>query len=130
MNRELVALLRALLKNSLGTMFHEDPRSLHQAFYTLRERYGNDFAPLGELHFITAGAFPYSPDLTEAFDTLQMTGALFRENPHFERFGPSRYDDTADVAPQYKASLVGSDPALADRFDHLVQDFQELAAAH
>ena len=38
-----------------------NPRVLHRAFFTVRERYQEAFPFLRELHFITAGAFPYSP---------------------------------------------------------------------
>lgn len=63
-----------------------NPRILHKAFFDVRERYQDTFPALRDLHFITAGAFPYSPDLTETLDLLQSSGSISRTNPSFDRF--------------------------------------------
>jgi hypothetical protein len=107
----------------------EDPQVFHRVFYKVDRKYKRHFPELGELHFITAGAYPYSPELTEALDSLQMSGAISRENPSFERFSPKRYHDTAPVQEARQRKLVGGDAAKQKLFDDLVEYLdQELNA--
>ncbi|HEX9887102.1 MAG TPA: hypothetical protein VGA70_11470, partial [Longimicrobiales bacterium] len=70
----------------------QSPERLHTAFYQLQQRYGDHFPELKDLRFITAGAFPYSPDLTEALDILQESGATSKDNPLLQQFAPKSFD--------------------------------------
>ena len=103
----------------------EDPKVLHSAFYQLKRKYSKQFPPLSELHFITAGAFPYSPDLTEALDQLQWSGAITRENPSYEQFTPRQFSDSAAWMIESRKRVVGSDSSrvkalrrAVDQLDH------------
>jgi hypothetical protein len=102
-----------------------NPRVLHKAFFTVRERYQDAFPFLRELHFITAGAFPYSPDLTETLDLLQASGSISRTNPSFERFMIKTDADTKEWVDQEAARVVAGDEAKSRAFNEMVE---ELAA--
>jgi hypothetical protein len=99
----------------------EDPQKLHRAFYEVVRLYQKEFPQLADLHFITAGAYPYSPELTEALDCLQMSGAISRDNPSFERFSPTYYEDTPRVIKAGRRRLVGNDPKKQNAFDRIVE---------
>ncbi len=101
-------------------MLAEDPQVFHRVFYEVEPKYRKHFPQLTELHFITAGAYPYSPELTEALDALQMSGAISRENPSFEKFSPTRYPDTPRVLQTRQRALVGGDARKQRAFDRLV----------
>src|SRR5688500_17720650 len=108
----LSVLLKSVAKAHNGSVaLKEDPRVLHRVFYAIERKYKRQFPELRELHFITAGAYPYSPVLTETLDVLQMSGAIERKNPSFEKFSPTEYDDTDTVLPRSKKALLGKDAA-------------------
>ena len=73
-----LVLSRVSQESTLGRRLPQSPQILHRAFYGLAPKYAEVFPPLGELHFITAGAFPYSPELTEVLDILQFSGSISR----------------------------------------------------
>lgn len=107
-------LLAELMKAPKAASAHhpylsEDPAILHEAFYEIKKRYAAVFPALDDLHFITAGSHPYSPELTELFDRLQAAGAISRENPSFERFTKKTYEDTSDRMQMAHARIVADD---------------------
>jgi hypothetical protein len=112
-------------KGGKERLLPHNPRVLHGAFFTVRERYQDAFPTLRELHFITAGAFPYSPDLTETLDRLQASGSISRTNPSFDRFMVKADADTKEWIDQEAARVVGGDEAKSRVLDEMVD---ELAA--
>lgn len=102
-----------------------NPDVLHRAFYELHRDYAAAFPAIGELRFITAGAFPYSPDLTEAMDVLQFSGALSRDNPSYDRFSPKRYDDSDELLAEEAKKLTAGKTA---EFERLVDDLTRALA--
>ncbi len=111
-------------------MLPEDPIILHRAFFDIPDAIRHEFPPLEELHFITAGAYPYSPELTEALDSLQMSGAITRENPSYERFSVTEYDDTSAIVEALRREITGGiqerQAALARLIDHLDQKLERV----
>lgn len=99
----------------------EDPQRFHRAFYALERKYRKQFPELQELHFITAGAYPYSPVLTETLDVLQMSGVIERKNPSFERFSPTEYADTPTVLPRRRKALIGKSTERKKAFQQMVE---------
>jgi len=104
---------------------HQNPEKLHTAFYRLKTRYGEIFPSLGDLHFITAGAFPYSPDLTEAFDVLQFSGASSKENPSYEMVAPKRFDGLAEWLEESDARITGDDADRQRALRSVVDELRE-----
>lgn len=102
----------------------EDSQTLHWTFYELQRRYGNSFPALRELHFIESGAFPYSPELTDALDRLQMSGAISRENPSYEKFSVTGYKDTPGFVERKKRQLIGADRKLEKAFDQIIDELE------
>lgn len=127
----LSAFLTVLLSRVADTkggderLLPHNPRVLHRAFFTVRERYQEEFPFLRELHFITAGAFPYSPDLTETLDRMQASGSISRTNPSFDRFMIKTDADTREWVDQETARVVGGDEAKSRALNEMVE---ELAA--
>lgn len=133
-------LLRLLLKSLASlrkadtpqgrVMLPEDPIILHRAFFDIPAEIRHIFPPLEELHFITAGAYPYSPELTEALDNLQMSGAISRENPSYERFSVTEYEDTGTVVDRLRREITGENPerqkALSRLIEHLDQKLERV----
>lgn len=106
----------------------EDPKVLHSAFYELKCNYARHFPPLNDLHFITAGAFPYSPDLTEALDHLQWSGAISRENPSYERFSPRQFSDSAEWMAKSRNKVVGHNTSRLRALEHAVDQLDHALA--
>jgi len=102
----------------------EDSQTLHWTFYELQRQYGSSFPALRELHFIESGAFPYSPELTEALDRLQMSGAISRENPSYEKFSVTGYKDTGGFVDRKKRQLIGADRKLEKTFDRIIDELE------
>jgi hypothetical protein len=118
----LSVLLKSVAKAHAGPVaLAEDPRVFHRVFYRIERKYKKHFPELRELHFITAGAYPYSPELTETLDVLQMSGVIERKNPSFEKFSPTEYTDTGTVLPRRKKALLGKSPTRQKAFDEIVR---------
>jgi len=100
----------------------QNPKVLHRAFYDLVPKYGEAFPPLQQLHFITAGAFPYSPELTEVLDILQFSGSISRENPSYQQFTPKRYPDTEAWLQEGTDRVISGDASLSGELDGIVHD--------
>jgi hypothetical protein len=98
----------------------EDPQVIHKVFYEIPASLLKELPALKELHFIRAGAYPYSPELTEALDDLQTSGGISRENPSYERFSGTEYDDTKAVLAAKRQEIVGSRKAKAKALDDLI----------
>jgi hypothetical protein len=91
----------------------EDAKKLHYTFFKLKEQFGDQLPELKKLHFITAGAFPYSPDLNMALEQLQQSGSISRENPSFEKFSAKEYSDTRQVIEQEWSEVTAGDKGRA-----------------
>jgi hypothetical protein len=122
-------LLKRLAQNRKEARFSEDPQKLHQVFYNISRNYASQFPELSELHFITAGAHPYSPELTEALDILQMSGAISRQNPSYEFFSVRYYDDTDAVVQRDLNELIGQDAKRANAFEEIVRSLDTALVA-
>jgi hypothetical protein len=105
-----------------GRRLSQNPKVLHRAFYELVPKYGEVFPPLRQLHFITAGAFPYSPELTEVLDILQFSGSISRENPSYEQFTPKQYPDTDEWLEEGTTRVTRGNAALSGELEGIVQD--------
>ena len=121
---EFLALVlnRVAQENVTGRRLPQSPRILHKAFYELAPKYAEVFPPLGELHFITAGAFPYSPELTEVLDILQFSGSISRENPSYEQFTPKEYPDTHEWLEEGTRRVTGGDAVLSGQLNGIVSE--------
>src|SRR6266498_3319195 len=97
-------------------------------FYRIKVKYVKHFPVLEELHFIEAGAYPYSSELTEALDRLQMAGAIVRENPSYQKFSPTVLKDTSDVLVERRSDLVGSDSKKEAALTNLISDLESALA--
>jgi hypothetical protein len=104
----------------VGPYFREDPETLHSVFFEIQERYSKLFPPIDRLHFMTAGAHPYSSELTEALDRLQAAGAISRENPSFERFSRKPYDDSEEQMRRVKEEVVSGSNERAEALAEIV----------
>lgn len=104
----------------------QTPERLHPFMRTVAERHKASFPALAELTFSDEGSFHHSPELADAFSTLQRTGVISRINPNFDQFTPPVLDDTAEIVGQEtKRAFAGNDDALAS-FQALVDDLQRL----
>jgi hypothetical protein len=117
-----LVLSRAAQASAPGRRLSQSPPVLHKAFYELAPKYADEFPPLRELHFITAGAFPYSPELTEVLDILQSSGSISRDNPSYEQFSPKEYPDTDQWLSEGTQRVTQGSEALSGRFDEIVSD--------
>lgn len=117
--------LKKLSQQRPRALLSEDPQRLHQAFFEIASQYRERFPALGELHFITAGAHPYSPELTEALDLLQMSGAITRQNPSYEFFSVRLYPDTETVVKRELGELIDGDESRAVALDEIVNSLDE-----
>lgn len=107
----------------------EDPRFLHAAFYELQKRFAKDFPPLRDLHFITAGPFPYSPELTEVLDSLQLSGLIWRENPSYKHFSFVEFDDSEEWLKENRKRVTRDDQKLQASLDAAVRRLNEKLVA-
>jgi hypothetical protein len=102
----------------------QDPERLHPTLESITAKYQEKFPALRKLTFSHEGAFPYSPELTEVLATLQLTGAISRINPLFDRLSPEIYDDAEDyVGERLKADLAEDE---REAFYGFVEDLKQL----
>ena len=119
-----LALAKSKQPGSANVKLLEDPKKLHRTFYRIKVKYAAHFPVLDELHFIEAGAYPYSSELTEALDRLQMAGAIVRENPSYQKFSPTLLTDTDSVVVQRRQELVGTDSKKKAALEDLISDLE------
>lgn len=104
----------------------QDPEVLHPRFAEITKKYVDHFPSLRALSFTHEGAFSYSRELTDVMGTLQLTGAISRINPTFDRFSPVVYDDAKDVVTEEIARLFGNDQEKKAKFEGFVGDLASL----
>jgi len=68
---QLVFLQIAMNHKPHKAWFTLDDAIFHPTIFQLQEKYGKELPPLGKLHFVTAGAFPYSHELSDCIDNLK-----------------------------------------------------------
>ena len=68
---QLVFLRIAMDHKPNNAWFTLDDAILHPAIFKLQQKYGQALPPLEKLHFVTAGAFPYSHELSDCIDNLK-----------------------------------------------------------
>lgn len=104
----------------------QDPEVLHPLFERLAEKYQTALPALQKLSFTREGAFSYSPELTDALGTLQLTGAISRLNPTFDRFSPIIYQGSDEVLTEQLKRAFGNDKETLENFNSFVKDLKEL----
>lgn len=109
-------------RGEANRLLPQNPSILHKAFYEMSPKYSESFPSLKQLHFITAGAFPYSPDLTEVLDLLQFSGSISRENPSFEKFSLKQYTDTSEWLQEETARLTEGDEQRRAKLNEMIED--------
>jgi hypothetical protein len=100
----------------------EDPSVLHPTVEELTLRYQDVLSPLKRLHFVKGGAFNYSGELAQAFDLLQQSGIIRRENPSLDRFAPNWLGDSKEEIERMKKRVFEEDAAAAEAFQSFVAD--------
>ncbi len=123
----LLASLTMASDESVGPVVYlrEDPQTLHNVFFKLRQDFSKQFPPLQDLHFITAGSFPYSPDLTEALDNLQLSGVLSRLNPSYDKFSPKSFKDSPTWLKASRGRVTRNDPRLEKALGRIIQSLKD-----
>lgn len=107
----------------------ERPEQLHKILLQLRDRLQDRLPPLRDLHFITAGPFPYSGDVVEALDLLQQSNAISRANPDYQRFSPKYFADTRDVVNADVQTLFGANQPAKAAFEEFVHGLEAVIAS-
>jgi hypothetical protein len=106
--------------------FSETPNLLHPTIKKLAEKYSEHLEPLKSLHFATAGAFPYSVELTRTLDLLQQAGMIKRENPSFARFAPTWSADSEDIIKSIIDKEFQGQVNALKAFKNFAKDLKEL----
>jgi len=104
----------------------QKPDRLHPLMQKLARKFSHSLEPLQSLHFACAGAFPYSSELSRALDLLQQSGLIKRENPSFDRFAPTWYQDSQEVIQARTGEVFSGDEQAKREFDAFVKDLSEL----
>lgn len=102
---------------SKKTLFTGDPKVIHETFYELRDRY-----PLMQslLAFTKNSVYPFSKQLEETLNTLQICRIIGMENPDFERYqiksGGKKFIGK-DIIPLFDKNQLKQIKEMAKVFD-------------
>lgn len=99
---------------------------LHRFVYSIRERFEEDFPEFEDLHFMTAGAFPYSEELAEAIWVLTISGALSGFSDFGDFYYVTWFQDSAKALKEEMAERLGDDEHLRLRFEEMAEVFLEV----
>jgi len=107
---QLVFLQIAINHKPSNAWFTLDDAIFHTAIFKLQQEYGKTFPPLEKLHFMTAGAFPYSHELSDAISSLKAGYLATLIMPRMKKY--------------YYCRLLGKDsgPFLAKAVEDIFQD--------
>ena len=98
-------------------VFLDRDRRFQTLFWELKGKYERLFPPFRRLHFMTAGAFPYSRDLTKARDILYLSGAIKYVD---DAMCPTWFRDSNQVVMKELTQLGILAGGLALEFNQLV----------
>ena len=104
--------------------FTLDDAIFHAAIFKLQQKYGKTLPPLEKLHFVTAGAFPYSHELYHVINAFKAEYFTTLITPGMKDYFYCRIlvEDSSSFLAKGVEGIFQDDPPAEESFQEFVQE--------